>query len=365
MGYYYPTPVTAENFQEVWLNIDWFRLKARRLRLTCLILTWVNGLCFLALTLSGLCALLEQYRVTPFEALFALVPLAPWLRKAMDLLLLLSPGSFVLDLLALPVIALAASYLLSLPLYLLIRLLFRPKARPIPEDTPKGNASALLANARETMEIAARIRPTGWFFFPFAFFLGEFALLVLCILYSGDPAPLLQSCLTPSVPLNYMLVFLGSTGLFTAVYGFSVACVRLACRMKLPYSFVADIECYSFFASEKAGKLSYPELLARRKTRAAEKCQAALAAEQSGTFGKAAAMFLEAAHGGDAAAMEHYARHCLISDSRIPAEYWLRRCVATGEASKTAKKMLRRLQLGMQTGAAYIREPKQNKNRPS
>jgi hypothetical protein len=57
--------------------------------------------------------------------------------------------------------------------------------------------------------------------------------------------------------------------------------------------------------------------------------------------------------------MEHYARHCLVSDSRIPAEYWLRRCVATGESSKSAKKMLRRLRMGMHTGAAYIRQPKQ------
>ena len=88
------------------------------------------------------------------------------------------------------------------------------------------------------------------------------------------------------------------------------------------------------------------------------KCAQALAQEKAGAYPKAAALFLEAAHGGDVTAMEHYARHCLISDSRVPAGYWLKRCVASGCASKNARKMLRRLQMGSTAGVTFIREEK-------
>ena len=113
--------------------------------------------------------------------------------------------------------------------------------------------------------------------------------------------------------------------------------------------------------TEKNGKLSYPEILAKRKAAAAETRQSALAAERAGAYPKAASMLLKAAHGGDPLAMEHYARHCLISENLVPAKYWLRRCAATGEASKNAKKMLRRVKMGMPADAAFLREEKQEK----
>lgn len=359
MNSYYPNPVTGENFPQVWLTVDEIRLRVMRKGISCLILVWLSGLIFLVFSLLGLGRVLCQYRVDPFADLLALFPTLPRMQKFLGWMFLLAPGNFLMDLLFVPVMAFLLVFGISLPIYLLIRLVYRPQARPIPEDSPKENAAALLANAQEIMERAARIRPAGWFAFPFCFFLGIFGLLTLCILVSGDPAPVLREYMTASAALNYMILFLCSTGLFTAVYGLAVYAVWDFCRVKLRYEFVADIECYSFFAAEKAGKLSYGELLARRKDKAAKTCQAALEKELAGAYGKAAALFLEAAHGGDASAMEHYARHCLVSDSRIPAEYWLRRCVATGESSKSAKKMLRRLRMGMQTGAAYIREPKQ------
>ena len=358
MARFYSLPVTAENFPDTWLMVDAYRIRAKKRRIGCIVSLWAGGLCLLWLLLVGACGVLYEYGVLPFYDLFRQVPAFEHLWDAMEWMNVLSPGSLWQDFLMMLILMYWLTLAVMALFYGLSQLLYRPRRRTAPEESPKENASALLANARETMEVAARIHPTGWVCFPFCLFLLEFGLLTLCILAAGDPAPMMREHMTPSTPLNYLLLFFSSVGGFTAIYGLLVWILWSFCRMNLPYSFVADIECYSFFATEKAGKLTYPEVLARRKVKAAEKCQAALAAEKSGAYGKAAAMFLEAAHGGDVSAMEHYARHCLISDSQVPARYWLKRCVSSGEASKTAKKMLRRLQLGMNTGVAYIREPK-------
>lgn len=358
MARYYPVPVTAENFPETWYWVDQYRIRAKKRRVGCIVSLWAGGLSLLWLLLMGASGILYEYGVLPFYDLLRWLPGFEKLWGAMGWLNVLGPGRVWQDFLMMLILLYWLTLAVMALFYGLSQLIYRPKGRPMPEESPKENASALLANARETMEAAAGIHPVGWQIFPICLFLAEFVLLTLCILVAGDPAPILARYMTPSTPLNYLLIFFLPVGGFTAVYGILVYILWSFCRMKLPYSFVAYIECYSFFATEKAGKLTWPELLAKRKAKAAEKCQAALAAEKSGAYAKAAALFLEAAHGGDAAAMEHYARHCLISDSRIPARYWLNRCVSSGEASKNAKKMHRRLKLGMDTGAAYIREPK-------
>lgn len=360
MARFYPLPVTAENFPDTWLMVDTYRIRAKKRRAGCIVSLWAGGISLLCLLLIGMSGILYEYGIIPFYGLLQWIPGFEQLWMPMRWLNV-GPGVILWDFLTMLLMLYWITMAVMALFYILTQFLYHPKSRPIPEESPKENASGLLANARETMEIASCIHPRGWFIFPFTFFLAELVFLILCILVSGDPAPVLKQFMTPSTALNYMLLFLATTGGFILIYGLPVYALWWFCRMKLPYSFVADIECYSIFAGEKTGKLSYPELLARRKARAAEKCQAALATERTGAYGKAAAMFLEAAHGGDAEAMEHYARHCLISDSRIPAEYWLRRCAATGEASKNAKKMLRKLRMGMQTGAAYLREPVQEK----
>lgn len=359
MANFYSVPVTAENFANAWLSVDSLRVRAIKRRISCILSLWAGGIGLLSLLVIGLCGLFYEYGIRPFYDLIRLLPDFENIWSAMDWLLVRGPGGAVGDFLTLLLILYWITIGLMALFYGIAQLFCHPKSRPVPEESARDNAAALLANARETMEIASDIHPRGWFAFPFAFFLIQLAFLIACILLSGDPAPLLKRHLTPSTALNYMLVFLGTTGGFATVYGLLVYALWCFCRMKLPYSFVADIECYSLFAEEKAGKLSYPELLEKRKEKAAKTCQSALAAEKSGAYGKAAALFLEAAHGGDVSAMEHYARHCLISDSPVPAEYWLRRCVATGSASKNAKKMLRRLRMGANTGAAYIRDPVQ------
>lgn len=354
---YYSVPITAENFPNTWLAVDTCRIRAKKRRAGCILSLWAGGISLLSLLVIGICGIFYEYGIRPFYDLILLLPGFEALWPAMDWLIARGPGGALGDFLTLLLVLYWITLAVMALFYLFSQLLYHPKPRSVPEESPKDSAAGLLANGRETMEIAADIHPRGWFTFPFAFFLVQLGFLTACILLSGDPAPLLKRYMTPSTALNYMLLFVGATGGFAAVYGLLVYALWCFCRIRLSYSFIADIECYYIFAGEKAGKLTYGEILERRKEKAAKTCLTALAAEKSGAYGKAAAMFLEAAHGGDPSAMEHYARHCLISGSPVPAEYWLRRCVATGNASKNAKKMLRRLRIGANTGAAYIRDP--------
>lgn len=356
MRAYYPVPVTAENDSDVWYLVDRYRVQARKNRVICMICPWLGGLLFLPLYLLVLLSTLHTYEIQPFADLIGLLPLADPVLEVTHLLIPRLNEGFILDFFFGLGVLCALMALVLFLLELLISVIYHPKKRPMPEGSPKERASSLLANARETMETAARIRPGGWLFFLFLFFLAEFSLLALCILYGGNPAAFFARYFTGSTPLNYLIVFFIGTGVYGMVWGALVLLLWCFRRMKLPYSFVADIECYTIYAGEKAGKLPREELLANRLAKAEIKRKEALDLEKSGAYPKAASLFLEAAHGGDVPAMEHYARHCLISDSRIPAEYWLRRCVSSGGSSKNARRMLRRLRAGLSTGAAFIRE---------
>lgn len=356
MAAYYPVPVTGENESEVWTWVDHWRIQARKNRVVCTACTWLGGLLFLILSWLVLATTLIHYEIRPFRTLFSFLPGASTILDPFVTYLPRLNKGFFFDLLFGLILATLVSCLIMVIFEILISLLYHPKKRLIPEGSPKERASALLANGREAMETGVKIRPYGWLVPVVSFFLVEFGLLTACILLVGDPAELFARYLTASTALNYLLVFLLSTGLFTMLWGTQVVALWVFCRMKLPYSFVAELECYSFFAGEKAGKKTRQEILEERKVKAAKQREDALALERSGAYPKATALLLEAAHGGDVSAMEHYARHCLISDSRIPAEYWLKKCIATGQASKNAKKLLRKLRSGRSTGAAFIRE---------
>lgn len=333
----YPVPVARENISHVWRCVDHTRIRCKQRRASCAAASIMGGICLLGLTFLVGCGMIYEMNIVPFSGFWAWLPgFLPIWRFLQPLLP--QPGS---SLLTYAVFDVLVVFLVSLFAALvfggLVRLIYHPFARKFPESSEKEVASGLLANAREAMEISVRIRTVGWIFLLYVFFLVEFAFLTLCVLWLGEPGEVFSTYLTNSTLLNYLILFLAGTAGFGSLHSLLLLIIRSVYRISIAYSFVAEIECYSIYASEKQGKLTYEELLAKRKVRAAEKCKEALALEKSGAYPKAAAAFLEAAHGGDVSAMEHYARHCLISDSRVPAEYWLRRCVATGQASKNAK----------------------------
>lgn len=353
----YPVPVTRDNVSVVWHSVDRTRVCARQRRVSCAAASIVGGLFLLGFGVPVVCGMIQELEIVPFADYFRWLPgfeavwqvLRPLLPKFGDSI----PEYVLWNLLVVFLFSLLAAFLFGG----LASLCYHPFARKLPEEgSAKEVASALLANAREAMETSVRIRACGWVFFLFACFLVEFALLALCVLWLGDPGEAFSAYMTNSTLLNYLILFLAGIGGFGSIHGIMLLILRSVYNLNISYGFVAEIECYSIYAKEKPGKLSYEELLAQRKVRAAEKCREALSLEKSGAYPKAAAAFLEAAHGGDVSAMEHYARHCLISDSRVPAEYWLRRCVATGQASKNAKRMLRILRWGGNAGAKFIRE---------
>ncbi len=126
-----------------------------------------------------------------------------------------------------------------------------------------------------------------------------------------------------------------------------ISCVRFVYRYPVPYSFVAQIEYYSVFAEEDISGLTQEE--------AAEKRGRALELEGYRAYAKAKELFLEAAHGDDVPAMEHYARHCLIQHEKDPARFWLERCAESGQASEEVQKILKRLKWRRKVQLSYLR----------
>ena len=361
MRMYYPLPVTGENFPVVWDCVDRMRIRAKQHRAECAAAAIVGGVFCLFLSFFLGCGLVYEQGFSPFRSF---VKLFPRFDSAWNFVRVHASGldgGFLHAAAAASLLTLLVSLMAGLLGALIVWCLYHPFCRKLPEENPKDNASALLANAREALENSCQIRPVGFVFFLFAFFILEFALLAGCILRAGSPEAaraMFADILTPSAPLNYLLLLFGGTAGFALIFGSTSLLLWIILRLSLPYDFVADIECYHIFAGEKTGKLTSEELTARRLARAEQKCAQALAFEKSGAYPKAAALYLEAAHGGDANAMEHYARHCLISDSRVPAEYWLKRCVASGTASKNARRMLRKIRMGSTAQVSFIREEK-------
>ena len=361
MRMYYPLPVTGENFPTVWDCVERMRIRARQHRAECAAAAIVSGICCLCLSVFLGCGLVYERGFSPIVSLARLFPRFDAVWGSVRAYAPGLEGGFLHGALANSFLILFVSLSVGLLGALLVWCVYHPFGRKLPEESPRDNASALLANAREALEYSCRIRPVGFAAFLFCFFAMEFMLLALCVLQAGSPeaaSSLFVEILTPSAPLNYLLLFFGGTGGFAILYGAVLLVLWCILRLGLPYDFVADIECYHIFAGEKAGKLSSEELAEKRMAKAQLKCAQALAQEKAGAYPKAAALFLEAAHGGDVTAMEHYARHCLISDSRVPARYWLKRCVASGCASKNARKMLRRLRMGSTASVTFIREEK-------
>ena len=349
----YPVPVTDKNFEEVWESVDWVRRNARRKRLICRFGGTCSNLCFLVLALIGgnglICDLFPgSYRdflmtMTWFTKFWEKVSF--WLPAYSD-----DPALHIFLILA---TVFGLSWLVCFLFSLLIRLLYYPLRKKLPSGSAKERASQLLTRAREAYQTASGTKPSvaaG----TILFFIAAFVILAAYIFYLNSQSTLDTSNVYAS-GTDYALVLLGLSALYALCNWLLTLTTRFLYRIKLPYSFVADVEQYYVFAGEKITAANPAELARKRKADAVQKRQQALEQEKISAVGRAAELLLEAAHGGDAPAMEHYARHCLIAHRPTQARYWLERCAATGEASSHARKMLRRMKLHLRVDARFLK----------
>ncbi len=369
-----PTPITSENFSEVWQFTDRIRRKAKKKCTASKAAFFFTDFVFGLLVLVCSTGLMYDHTLGRYHRFLAKVPyLVPIWQKTGALILPEQTWEVRAAVFALAVTA--TCIVLFCVLFLLFSLLYHPFKKKLPTGTPKENAQKLLAMASDARHFFNRSGNSSFLVWSVVFLC---ACVLIFVLYSSTlhsnqtlinffSAPvmkLLEPRLTDGVDIARMKLDLFHSLqyafwpailiLYLVLNSVYILCVRFVYRYPVPYSFVAQIEYYSVFADEDTSGLTPEEAVQRRQEQAAEKREKALELEGYGAYGKAKSLFLEAAHGGDVCAMEHYARHCLIQHIKDPARYWLEQCVATGQASEEAVKMLKRMKWHRRAKVSYL-----------
>ena len=186
-----------------------------------------------------------------------------------------------------------------------------------------------------------------------------FVLIFSYIGYYQDPEiiiALLGVYPTPDPSTNSLLYVLVAYLLCNFFCTILLLLARPIYRYQFPYDLMAQAETAALLAREETAEALTPEESAAHfAARAASLRNEALDLEKEAAYLKAKNMLHDAALLGDLPAMEHYARHCILSHLNDSARYWLKKCIATGEASKEAEKMLLRLRLHLNHRVAYLR----------
>ena len=350
--------ITPENFDSCWQYIDQLRRSARR---KCAIARfggfWANFflLFFLLFAANGL---IYAHFHGPYHSFLASIPMFSelWTKTSA---LLLNPGdSLNVQLIKLILGAYGVSILLFLVLALLIALTYHPRRRPVPEGTYAARTEQLSKAAQEAWSRSIKTRLSTSAASTLLVIICAFGLVSAYAVYLQDPnllAGLLAKYPTGDVATNCMLYVFAAflvSHLFSSIL---LLLTRFLYRFHFPYDLMAQAEAAVFFAGEETENLSPEEIAAHRKERAATLRDEAIALEKEAAYQKAKNMFREAALLGDAAAMQHYARHCLLSHLNDSARYWLNKAAASGDADEELKSMLRRLRLHMHHNVQYLR----------
>lgn len=374
-----PSPIIRDSFTETWQSVDHTRRTAKKKYMTGKISTFFSNMVFAAFILIVGNGLIHDHLKGSYCRFLESIPYFLSLWGKAKAILLKPTWSIVLQIVV-PLLAVyVACFAVCGLLVLLTTALYHPFRKKLPEFTPKENASQLLTMARDARRYSRRSGTSGTLLWSLIFAAIQFAVFALYIVIElktadallvivTDPfmkliAPYIQSFselqqLSLRDSVIFPMLMLGSLGLYL-IYAFlnliHTKSVQFMYRYNVPYSFVAEVERYYTFADEANGELTEEEITAKRIQAAEAIRTEALELERIGAYGKAKELLAIAAHSGDSAAMEHYARHWLIAGAKDPARYWLQKCVDTGNAGEYTTKTLRRLKWHLRVRASYLK----------
>lgn len=354
----HPFPVTPENFTQCWEFIDRNRRIGRRQTLIAKLGGFLVNLVFLLSVILCGCGLLYQPSGGPFSGFWETLFFFPlWQTVSVALL---TPA------MGLPAkigTLLGASYGFSLLIFaalaVLVWLLYHPLKKKLPTGTFAENTALLAEQAQTCRDYSYKTRLSTSVVATVLAVFAVFLLLIAYLMYNPDPVAVLDLLsvfptqdLSSNCILYVILLYLFSN-LISSVLLFLA---RPIYRYSFPYELVIQAQRGAIMAID-AGDASVTEEARERKNAetAAQIREEAIALEKEAAYSKAQKMFFDASVRGDVPAMEHYARHCLLSRMNDSARYWLKKCAASGEASKTAKNMLLRLRLGLRHNCRYLR----------
>lgn len=371
------TPITAENFEENWNIVDSERRTAKKKYIMTKVASFFSNMVLTVLTLFAVNGLIHDHMSGSYCDFLETIPyLLPTWEKVSGFFL--KPDqSWQVQVLLTALVVFAVSFLVCGLFVLIVLAIYHPFKRPLPTLTNKENAEQMLSMARDARRFANRSGDRGNAFWAMIFMIAQFALVALYALIGlGTVDSMMQVFTAPFMKLiasyvkdEFMFVNVQSSMFLPAVMleclGMYLAyaligtihalTVNIMYRYKVPYGFVAEAEYHHVFADEETGEMTPEEIQAKRVETAQEWLSKGLEMEKISAYGKAKEFYAQAAHSGNAEAMEHYARHWLVMNAKDPARYWLQKCVATGNASETAVKNLRRLKWRRKVQAKYIK----------
>ena len=371
-------PITTANFETNWKIANSVFLKSEKKYTAFRIASFFCNTIFTFLSVLAVNGLLHDHSTVQFRLFLEGIPLLIPLWERWRSLVLSSTQSFGVQLGATALSLYIACFVIGGIISLLVMLFYRSDSKELPVDSRKENAAKLLALAKDARYHSNRIRSVNHPFYALFFVAFQLILLSLySIIEIGSAAKLIDICTAPImqglVPLIHTeltyisiqtAIFVPSLIIFTLLlylsYSFALmllsVCLQPFYYCNVPYRFVAEAEHHYVFADTNFEGMSDEEIKAVVASQAESHFQQAMVLEASESYKKAKDYFALAAHGGNAAGMEHYARHWLITRAKDPAKYWLQKCVASGNASKTAKKMLRRLSWHRKVSVRYIKK---------
>ncbi len=372
-------PITKENFPEVWQSVDAQRRTAKKKYISASFAPFFSNMVFAILVLLVGNGLIHDHLKGSYSNFLEDIPffLTVWDKAAG---LLIKPEWSIALKIAVPLLVMyLVCFLVCLIFVLLVTAVYHPFRRQLPEGTDKENAELLLSMARDARRYSLRTVSSGSMLWALIFIMIQFCVLALYIMIELKTLDkLMVITIAPIMKLlepltkdfsNFQLmnlegaVFMPSLLLYSLALYLGYAFVnylhalstQILYKYRIPYSYVADVEYYYVFADEETEGMTREEIQARRTETAKPKLKEALEMEKLGAYGKARELLSQAAHAGDADAMEHYARHWLISQAKDPGRYWLERCVATGHSSEQAQKNLKRMKWHLKVRAAYLK----------
>lgn len=354
-----PFPVTRDNINACWLYMDILRRKSRLMAAIAGFGGFFSNLTLLFTLIIAVNVLIFLNFTGSYPDFLSIIPGFP---KLMELLstYILNPGdSMQIQTLKLLGVVYAAAIWVFMMFALLIRLVYHPRKRQLPGGTYAEQTAALATAAREarTHSYKTRLSPS-----MVGILLAIFAVVVLFLAYIVyfDDAERMKALLrifpTQDENLNCTLYALSCYipgGIFSWLL---LALTRWIYRFDFSYDLLAQAEAGAIFAMEETEGLTEEEIAARRKPCAEKLREEALELELEHAYIRAKALLLNAALCDDVPAMEHYARLCLLNHMNDSARYWLERCVESGEASREAKSMLKRMKLKLRHNVRY-RQP--------
>lgn len=349
--------ITEEHFAECWAYIDKRRRAASIKAAIASMSGFLVNLFFLETLVFGAAGLIYEYVSSTFDSFWETSFFFP-LWEMVCGYLQIQGGDLQSDIIRLLLAAYLVSAVLFCLLTLLVRLVYHPRKAPLPTGTYPENTDALAKLAQKGRDICYKTHlATSIVAVVFAI-ISIFVLLFSYIIYTEDAQlffTLLSIFPTKDYQTNsiiYVLFLYMISSIFCTILLFIT---RPLYRYDFPYELVVQAQRSAILARENTDGLPAEELEARCRENAAKIREDALSLEKEKAYEKAKNMLLEAALLSDRDAMEHYARHCLLSRMNDSARYWLKKRISMGEPTPQAKKMYLRLILKLRHNVEYLK----------